>query len=182
MDLFLLLIRIVVGGLLFGHGAQKLFGWFDGPGVEGTAGFMKSLGYRPARAAAVGAGLTETIGGGLLFIGFLTPLAAAMIVGGMVNAIVSAHWQNGVWVTNGGYELPLTYAVTAVTVAAVGPGLLSVDSIIGASEWGGAAAIIAGTIGLAVGAFVLSRRTDEAEAAARELEPEVERAEERRAA
>lgn len=175
MDMFLLLLRIVVGGLLFGHGAQKLFGWFGGHGVDGTAGFMESLGYRPGRTAAIGAGLGETVGGGLLALGLFTPLAAAVIAGVMINAIVSAHWSNGVWATEGGYELPLTYAASALTMAAVGPGLFSFDAALGISTWGGAPAVLATGLGIAAAATVLSRRAGREAIAAEEDTQQIER-------
>jgi putative oxidoreductase len=101
MNGVLLVLRIVLGLLFVGHGTQKLFGWFGGHGLNGTAGFFASLRYRPPRLAAVGAGGSEAIGGLFLALGFLAPLAAAMITGAMVNAIVSVHWSHGPWVTNG---------------------------------------------------------------------------------
>ena len=81
MDVGLLLLRLVVGALFVGHGTQKLFGWFGGHGPEGTGGFMHSLGYRPGRRAAMLAGAAETTAGALLVLGFLTPLASAIVVG-----------------------------------------------------------------------------------------------------
>src|SRR5438477_12398674 len=111
MDLGLLILRLVVGALFIGHGTQKLFGWFGGHGLEGTAGFMHSLGYRPGKRYAALAGVAEAGGGALLLIGFLTPLAAAFIIGMMLNATLSVHLENGVWATNGGYELPRVMGV-----------------------------------------------------------------------
>src|SRR3954454_7675468 len=81
MDTGLLLIRIVVGLLLVGHGTQKLFGWFGGHGLEGTGGFFEKLGYRPGKVWAAVAGMSETGGGLLLALGLFTPLASAMIIG-----------------------------------------------------------------------------------------------------
>src|SRR5205823_5009953 len=104
MDFGLLILRVVVGALFIGHGTQKLFGWFEGHGLEGTAGFMHSLGYRPGKRYAAIGGLAEAGGGLLLVLGLLTPLAAVLIVGMMLNAILSVHLENGVWATNGGYE------------------------------------------------------------------------------
>src|SRR5688500_10153150 len=106
MDIGLLLIRVVLGGFLAGHGLQKLFGWFGGHGIAGTGGFFETLGYRPGKRHAVLAGATELVGGVLLVVGFLTPLAAAMVVGVMVNAAGAVHWRNGLWVTEGGIEYP----------------------------------------------------------------------------
>ena len=106
MALGLLILRVLVGALFIGHGTQKLFGWFGGHGIDGTAGFMESVRYRDGRKAAVLAGVTETVSGALLVLGFLTPIAVAGIVGVMLNAIVAVHWPNGVWNANGGFELP----------------------------------------------------------------------------
>src|SRR5205085_8099803 len=88
MDVGMLILRLVVGALFIGHGTQKLFGWFQGHGLEGTAGFMESLGYRPGKRYAALGGLAEAGGGALLVLGLLTPLAAALIVGMMLNAIL----------------------------------------------------------------------------------------------
>ena len=162
MDLISLAFRVVVGGLIAGHGTQKLLGWFDGPGLDGAAKFMDSLGYHPARTAAVAASLTETIGGGLLLVGLLTPLGAAMVVGAMVNA-VAANAPRGIWASNRGYELPLLYAVSAVAIAATGPGQLSVDALFGAATWGGVWAILAGLFGLTMGIVVNGSRRHTAE-------------------
>jgi putative oxidoreductase len=97
MNLGLFVLRVVVGGLFIGHGTQKLFGWFNGYGVEGTAGFMGKLGYRPPKQMAILAGAAETGGGVLLILGLFTPLAAAAIIGVMVNAMIAVHAPKGVW-------------------------------------------------------------------------------------
>src|SRR2546423_6199264 len=103
----LLLLRVVAGGTIFAHGAQKLFGWFGGGGVRGTAAFFEGIGFRPPILLTVLAGLGET--GGLLFAdGFLTPLAALCIAIGMLNAIVVVHWSKGFFNGNGGPQVPLT--------------------------------------------------------------------------
>jgi putative oxidoreductase len=122
----LLLLRIVIGGTIFAHGAQKLFGWFGGHGLRGTASFFGSMGWRMPLVMTVLAGLGET--SGLLFaVGFLTPLAALGITIVMLNAIFAVHWKNGFFAGNGGLEFPLTLATVAVAVAATGPGRFSID-------------------------------------------------------
>ena len=166
MNLGLFILRVVVGGLFIGHGTQKLFGWFDGHGLDGTGGFMESLGYKPGKRMAGLAGLTETVGGSLLVLGLITPLAAAMIIGVMVNAIIAVHAEKGVWNSDGGIELPLVYSVAVATLAFVGPGSFSVDRMIGWSIdglWYGLAAI---AIGLIAGVTVSGMRREEEEAEA----------------
>ena len=138
MDFAIVVLRIVVGLLFLGHGTQKLFGWFGGPGLDGTEGMMGHLGYRPARGQAVLAGATEAVGGLLFVLGLLTPLAAAAIVGVMLNAIASVHGTKGLWVTNGGYEYNLVLITAAFVVATssagVGAGLLAL--VLGAGAAG----------------------------------------------
>jgi putative oxidoreductase len=127
MDLGLLVLHGVVGLLLVGHGAQKLFGAFGGHGVEGTAGFFESLGLRPGRLHALAGGLGEVAGGGLLVLGLLTPVGAALVIAVMTTASLTAHRGKGPWAQNGGWELPLVNAVAAFALAAVGPGDVSLD-------------------------------------------------------
>jgi putative oxidoreductase len=130
MSYGLLLLRLVVGGTMFSHGAQKLFGWFGGGGPQGTAGFFGNFGFRTPLLMAILAGLGES--GGLLFAaGFLTPLAALGIAIVMINAITLVHWSKGFFNGNGGFEFPLTLLTVAVAVAATGPGRFSVDRALG---------------------------------------------------
>src|SRR5262245_3321611 len=103
MKLFFLLVRLLLGGLFFGHGMQKLKGWFDGYGPEGTGGFFESLGLRPGRQHALAAGASEAGGGAALAIGLATPAAAAAITGVMTTAIRTVHQPNGPWVDRGGW-------------------------------------------------------------------------------
>jgi putative oxidoreductase len=126
----LLLLRMVVGGTMFGHGAQKLFGWFGGHGPQGTGGFFGQLGFRAGVAMAVLAGLAES-SGLLLAAGLLTPLACLAIAIVMLNAIAAVHWSKGFWNTNGGYEFPLTLLTVVVAIAATGPDRFSIDRAIG---------------------------------------------------
>jgi putative oxidoreductase len=144
----LLLLRVVAGGTIFAHGAQKLFGWFGGAGLRGTAGFFEGLGFRPALPLTFLAGLAET--GGLLFAaGLLTPLAALGMTIVMLNAIAVVHWSKGFFNSNGGLEFPLLLATVAVSVSAIGPGRFSLDRAIGWDDsisgvwWGVGVALVA---------------------------------------
>jgi putative oxidoreductase len=131
MDLGLLVLRLVAGLALAAHGAQKLFGWFGGYGLAGTGGFMEQLGFHPGRRAAWMAGMAEATGGLLLALGAATPLAATLIVSVMLVAIVTVHWSKGYFNHNGGYELLLLYAITALSIVLAGPGRFSIDAIVG---------------------------------------------------
>ncbi len=127
----ILVLRIALGGIFFGHGAQKLFSWFGGRGISGHAGFLESLGLRPSRLLAVVSGLGEFFGGlGVLF-GFLMPLPAAAIIGAMTVAIIRVHWTKGFWNHDGGIEYPLVLAVLAFVIGLVGPGRFSLDGAFG---------------------------------------------------
>jgi putative oxidoreductase len=131
MELGFLLLRLVVGLTLAAHGAQKLFGWFGGYGLTGTAQWLESVGFRPGRWHAVLAGLTE-VGGGVLFaVGLATPLAAAIIASVMIVAAAIAHFKNGFFITSGGYEYNAVLGVAAIAIAFTGPGALSLDAFAG---------------------------------------------------
>jgi putative oxidoreductase len=148
----LLLLRVVVGATLFGHGAQKLFGWWGGHGPKGTGGFFGQLGYRAPVVMAILAGLSEA-SGVLLALGLLTPLACLAIAVVMLNAIGAVHWKNGFWNSNGGVEFPLIILSAVTALAATGPARFAIDRAIGWDDnisglwWGvgvfGAAAVIA---------------------------------------
>ena len=147
LDIALLLVRVVVGLTVAAHGAQKLLGWFGGHGIRGTAGFLESLGFNPGRPYAWLLGGVELVGGLALAAGFVTPMAAAAVAGVMLAAIAVVHWQHGFFAMDGGYEFPLTLAVTARATAFSGGGRWSVDRALdwtfGSERWGIAAAVMA---------------------------------------
>lgn len=130
-DMGLLAMRVVTGGLLAGHGAQKLFGVFEGPGLKGTAGMMESLGLQPGERWGLAAGLSEFAGGTLTALGFLNPLGPIGVISAMSMATGTVHWGKPIWTTKGGAELPLSNAAVALTLAAVGPGAISLDRVLG---------------------------------------------------
>lgn len=156
-DFGLLVLRLVTGLLLAGHGSQKLFGWFGGPGLSGMAGWLGSLGLRPGRGWAVLAGLGELVGGLLLALGFLNPLGSLLVIAVMVVATAKAHWGKPIWVTQGGAELPVTNAAVALGLALSGPGAYSLDAFAGI-QVPGLVTVVAVLLGaVAVVAAIVSR-------------------------
>lgn len=130
-DLGVLALRIGVGGLVAGHGAQKLFGAMGGPGIEGTAGWLKSMGLRPPKTWATLAGLSEFGGGALTALGLANPLGPIALQGAMATAIRQVHWDKPIWATEGGAELPAVYSLAGVALALTGPGRYSADRMLG---------------------------------------------------
>lgn len=150
MDIGLLLLRLAVGLTLVGHGTQKLFGWFGGPGLSATGQFFTVLGFPPGRRHALMAALGETVGGALLAVGLATPAAAAVVVSVMLVGIVTVHVGKGFFAQNGGYEYPFVLAVAALTLAFTGPGSLSIDALVELEHSGtfwGVAALLAALVG-----------------------------------
>ena len=152
MKLFILVARLLLGGLFFGHGAQKLFGWFGGYGPDGTGGFFESLGVKPGRQHAMAAGASEMGGGALLAAGLATPAAAAAITGVMTTAIRTVHQPNGPWISENGWEYTAVVIATVLTIVEVGPGPVSLDAALGTERKGAGwalAALVAGVGGSA---------------------------------
>lgn len=129
-DVALLALRLLIGTLFLGHGAQKLFGWFGGYGLAGTGAWMESIGLRPGKSMALLAGLSEVLGGLLLIAGLLLPLAALLLGGAMLMAIVKVHGKNGIWSQNNGFEYNLVLLVLVVALALLGPGGLSLSTLL----------------------------------------------------
>lgn len=130
LDVGLFIIRVVIGILMIGHGAQKLFGMFGGYGVKGTAGWMESLGLKPGVIMAVGAGITELVGGVLFTIGLWTWVGAILLIIPMIMAIAKVHGANGVWATQNGYEYNVVLIAVALGVALIGAGEISIDALL----------------------------------------------------
>ena len=154
------LARAVIGSLFIGHGAQKLFGSFGGPGIEGTSGMMESLDLRPARPNAYAAGGAEAGGGALLLAGLATPFACAALIGTMITAVRKVHLPNGPWAANGGYEYNVALIAALVALAEDGPGDLSLDRLLGMERRGpawGLVALVAGLVASTL-AIELGRR------------------------
>src|SRR5215211_1082625 len=126
-----MLVRAVQGSLMAGHGAQKLFGSFGGPGLEGTSGFMEMLGMRPGRPWAYLAGLAEFGGGVLTALGLLRPLGPLGVIGSMSMATRKAHWDKPIWVTEGGAELPVLNIAISTALMIREPDGFSLDRLLG---------------------------------------------------
>jgi putative oxidoreductase len=168
MEIGRLTARAVIGGLFIGHGTQKLFGWFGGPGLGGTEQMMGALEMRPTRANAIAAGVSETAGGALLVLGAATPVAAASLIGTMATAIHKVHRPNGPWVAQGGWEYNAVLIAALTALIDAGPGDLSVDALVGRDEWGPAWALGGLALGgaAAAAAVALGRRGGSAQDAA----------------
>ncbi|MGB2875309.1 MAG: DoxX family protein [Gaiellaceae bacterium] len=141
MNIALLVLRLVPGLLLMGHGLQKLVPPTRAPrllsahGPRGTAGFFEQVGMAPGLPFALLAGAGELGGGFLLAAGLVTPLGTALIAAVMTVAILVVHVRKGIWAAEGGFEFPLLMLTTAYAASALGPGNLSIDSWAGISNW-----------------------------------------------
>ena len=130
-DFTLLILRLVIGLTFAAHGAQKAFGWWNGPGPQKWRAIVAGMHFQPAglwAAVSIGA---ELGGGLLLAIGLLTPLAATVLIGQSVVLVLKVHLPNGFWIANRGIEFGLSIGAGAVAILGVGAGSLSVDHAIG---------------------------------------------------
>ena len=127
-----LALRIPVGIIFAAHGAQKLFGWFGGYGLEGTGQWMDSIGLSPGYLMALLAGGTEFFGGLALIIGLLVRPASAVLAFAMLIAIFSVHIGNGLFMSNNGYEFGLALLAVSVSLVFSGAGRASIDRAIAA--------------------------------------------------
>ncbi len=123
----LLALRVPVGIIFLAHGAQKLFGWFGGYGLEGTGGFFATLGLEPGYFLALLAGSAEFFGGLALVIGFLVRPAAAALAFTMLVAIFAVHFEGGLFLSNNGYEFALALLAASLALLFSGAGRMSVD-------------------------------------------------------
>ncbi|MEU7041009.1 DoxX family membrane protein [Streptomyces varsoviensis] len=168
-DLGLLALRAGAGGVLFAHGAQKLFGWFGGSGLEATGGAMEQMGFTPGKQSALAAGAGEAGGGALLALGLATPAAGAAAAGAMAGA-VSVHAPAGFFATSGGFEYPAFLGFVAMGLGLAGPGRYSLDHATGHCldrPWVVAAGFTASAL---AAACVLRRRARTVRAATDDLE------------
>ena len=155
----LLVGRVVVGLLMAAHGTQKLLGWFGGYGLVKTGAFLEQLGFRPGRAFAAAASLSEIASGALIALGLLGPVGPALMVSVMIVAAVTVHWGQGLLATTNGIELPLLYAAAGVALALTGPGPYSLDAWLGiAGAWTATTTVIVLAVGIAAGFANLALR------------------------
>jgi putative oxidoreductase len=155
-----LMLRATIGGYFFGHGMQKLTGWFGGHGPEGTGQFFEQVGLRPGRESALIAGAAEAGGGSLLALGLCTPAAVSMLTGVMTNAIRHVHWKNGLWNSDGGIELPVLVLGGLAALADSGPGRFSLDEKLGIGLRGPVVTAVAMAAGVA-GAVYLAEHGEQ---------------------
>jgi len=176
----LLVLRGSFGGLLAGHGSQKLFGWFGGPGWQGTRQWLRSLGFHPSRGWTAGAVASELGGGVLTALGFLDPLGPVLTLGSMSMATLRVHWGKPIWVSQGGAELPITNLAIATALMLSGPGEISLDAVFGTKlpRWIAlpGAAVVLTSVGYGAWASRIAQRdaqqrqTEESKSAAPELQ------------
>ncbi|WP_447040880.1 DoxX family protein [Streptomyces sp. DSM 118878] len=146
MDTGILILRLLVGLLVAGHGVQKISSHLGGRGLEGGAEEFRADGFRGGVLTALAAGGGQIGSGLLLAAGVLTPLAATGVIGVMTVAL-TVKWRHGLWVQNDGYEYPLVLVATAAALAATGPGAWSLDAVLGLTPyplWWAALALVAG--------------------------------------
>ncbi|WP_424216667.1 DoxX family protein (plasmid) [Streptomyces sp. BI20] len=151
-DTGLLLLRLVLGLTVAAHGAQKLFGWFGGGGIEGTGAFFGASGYPAPEFFAVVAGLTEVLGGLGVALGLLTPLAAAGVAGTLVNAV--AVKGLGAFFAPAGVEYELLLVAAAAALALTGPGRYAADRVLPAGLRAPLAAPRTGLFALGLGVLL----------------------------
>ena len=132
----LLIARLAIGLLMGAHGAQKLFGWFGGPGLKRFGEMMGQMGYRPGILFATAASMGEFASGLLIAAGFLGPVGPAVMLSVMIVAMIAVHWSHGLFAMQNGIEVPLLYAIASIVFAVVGYGRYSIDALIGVgSPW-----------------------------------------------
>lgn len=122
-----LALRIFVGIIFAAHGAQKLFGWFGGYGLEGTGEFFGTVGLNPGYLMALLAGLAEFFGGLALIVGVLVRPAAAVLAFAMLVAMFAVHWSKGFFAASGGYEYALALFAASLSLLLTGGGRFSAD-------------------------------------------------------
>ncbi len=166
MKIAKLLGRLFLGSIFVAHGTQKLFGWFDGPGIDGFAKGLEKMNMKPGRPNAYAAALAETGGGAAVALGAFTPAAAAALIATMITAIRTVHLKNGFFAANGGYEFNLSLIAALLILVDGGPGELSLDAALGLDDTGPGWALTAAALGVAGSTLAMAagaRGTSEAQ-------------------
>jgi len=171
-DLAQLILRLALGGLMAGHGAQKLFGAFGGGGLPGTEKMMDKMGFQPASRWAFAASGSEFLGGSLTALGLLSPLGPLAVIAPMVVATGTAHAGKPIWGSQGGAELPITNLAIASALFLAGPGAISLDRLFGTKvPWWFSGLALVGTVGGIAMALDRRRARTAAPATARPSSP-----------
>lgn len=131
----LLIGRTVIGLLMAAHGAQKLFGWFGGYGLNKTGEFFVHLGFQHGQRFAAAASAAEITSGLLIALGLGGPIGPALMISVMLVAAVTVHWEHGLFAANNGIEVPLLYATAAIVFALAGNGRYALDSVLGIADF-----------------------------------------------
>lgn len=163
IDLALLVLRVVIGGLLAGHGAQKAFGWFSGPGIEGASGHMEKMGLKPGNAWASLAVMGELGGGVLTVLGLGGPIPSILSSSAMKMATFKAHAGKPIWNTAGGPELPVVNIAASTALLLAGPGRYSLDYLFGIKvpRWLSALAMLGATATIVTGLMMEPEQQEE---------------------
>lgn len=135
LSIGLLVARVVIGLVMAAHGAQKLFGWFGGYGLNKTGEFFVLLGFQQGRAFATAASLAEITSGLLVVFGLLGPVGPAIMISVMIVAMISVHWENGLFASTNGIEVPLLYITAGLALALAGFGRYSLDAWLGIADY-----------------------------------------------
>lgn len=152
----LLILRVVLGLVMIGHGLQKLTGWFNGPGIDGFKDFLELTGYDYPSVFAYLTPITEVVAGAMLVVGVITPVAAAAVIAVLINAWcvmkTGTGWRDffgdaGAAQPVSGVELESILLLMAVGVGLAGPGRISADFSRGWARrpaWGSAGLVVLG--------------------------------------
>lgn len=130
-DLALLILRLVIGLTFAAHGAQKAFGWWQGPGPVRWVQAIHGMGFHPPLLFAAASILAELAGGLALALGIVTPMAAAILIAQSIVIVFKTHLPNGFFSTQGGVEFPLLMGAGSIAIALLGPGSMSIDGAFG---------------------------------------------------
>ncbi len=154
----ILILRLAFGLTFAAHGAQKLFGWFNGPGMKRRIAATRAMGLEPAEPLAWLNAFGEFLGGLGVAAGFITPVAALGCLASMTVAIAKVHGPKGFWNRAGGMEYPMILVAVAFVLMLIGPGRYSIDAALGIRWWEPWLAIIFLALSIAVALYAAAQR------------------------